>query len=140
VSAREYLIDASAYWRIDRGTVLATAWRDHLERGLVWICPPTEMEICRRASKDQHTVHLREFTDTYVHVELHHRAGAVAREIQASLIDCGQAAGVHPIDLLIAATALGYGFTVLTDDGDYAHQIAAVRPDLSGRMVGDGPD
>jgi hypothetical protein len=66
VSAPEYLIDASAYWRIDRGAVLAAAWRDHLERGLVWICPPTEMEICRRASKDQHSVHLREFTDTYV--------------------------------------------------------------------------
>jgi predicted nucleic acid-binding protein len=140
VSAREYLIDASAYWRIDRGAVLAAAWRDHLERGLVWICAPTEMEICHRASKDQHTVHLREFTDTYVQVELHHRAGAVARGIQANLIDSGQAAGVHPIDLLIAATALGYGFTVLTDDGDYAHQIAAVRPDLSVRMVGDGPD
>lgn len=140
MSAREYLIDASAYWRIDRGAVLAAAWRDHLERGLVWVCPPTEMEICRRVSKDQHTVHLREFTDTYVQVELHHRAGAVAREIQADLIDCGQAAGVHPIDLLIAATALGYGFTVLTDDGEYARQIAAVRPDLSVRMVGDGPD
>ena len=53
----------------------------------------------------------------------------MAREIQAGLIDCGQAAGVHPIDLLIAVTALGYGFTVLTDDGDYAYQIAAVRPD-----------
>jgi len=140
VSAREYLIDASAYWRIDRGAVLAAAWRDHLERGLVWICPPTEMEICRRVSKDQHTVHLREFTHTYVQVELHHRAGAMAREIQGGLIDGGQAAGVHPIDLLIAATALGYGFTVLTDDGDYAHQIAAVHPDLSVRMVGDGPD
>jgi predicted nucleic acid-binding protein len=139
VSAPEFLIDASAYWRIDRGAVLAAAWRDHLERGLVWICPPTEMEICRRASKDQHSVHLREFTDTYVQVELHHRAGAVAREIQADLLDSGQAAGVHPIDLLIAATALGYGFTVLTDDGDYAHQIAAVRPDLTVRMVGDGP-
>jgi hypothetical protein len=50
VSAGEYLIDASAYWRIDRGAVLAAAWRDHLERGLVWICPPTELEICRRAS------------------------------------------------------------------------------------------
>ncbi|HEX6453631.1 MAG TPA: PIN domain-containing protein [Trebonia sp.] len=104
------------------------------------MCPPTEMEICRRASKDQHSVHLREFTDTYVQVEeLHHRAGVVAREIQAGLIDSGQAAGVHPIDLLIAATALGYGFTVLTDDGDYAHQIAAVRPGLIVRMVGDGP-
>ena len=94
------------------------------------------MEICRRVSKDQHAVHLREFTDTYVQVELHHRAGTVAREIQGGLIDGGQ----HPIDLLIAATALGYGFTVLTDDGDYAHQIAAVRHDLSVRMVGDGPD
>lgn len=90
MSARVYLIDASAYWRIDRGAVLAAAWRDHLERGLVWICPPTEMEICRRVSKDQHTVHLREFTGTYVQVELHHRAGVVAREIQADLIDCGQ--------------------------------------------------
>jgi hypothetical protein len=63
VTGREYLIDASAYWRIDRGAVLAGAWRDHLERGLVWICPPTEMEICRRASKDQHAVHLREFAE-----------------------------------------------------------------------------
>ena len=140
MSAREYLIDASAYWRIDRGAVLAAAWRDHLERGLVWICPLTEMEICRRASKDQHAVHLREFTETYVRVELHHRAGMVARELQAGLIDSGQAAGVHPIDLLIAATALGHGFTVLTDDGDYAHQIAAVRSDLRVRRVGDGPD
>src|SRR5580658_6394970 len=78
----EYLIDASAYWRIDRGSVLAVAWRDHLERGLVWICPPAELEICRRASKDQHAVHLREFTDTYVRVELHHQAGTTAREIQ----------------------------------------------------------
>jgi hypothetical protein len=34
VTGREYLIDASAYWRIDRGAVLAGAWRDHLERGL----------------------------------------------------------------------------------------------------------
>lgn len=64
----------------------------------------------------------------------------MAREIQADLIDSGQAAGVHPIDLLIAATALGYGFTVLTDDGDYAHQIAPVRPDLRVRIAGDGPD
>jgi predicted nucleic acid-binding protein len=55
------------------------------------------------------------------------------------LIDCGQAAGVHPVDLLVAATALGDGFTVLTDDGDYAHQISAVRPELGVRMVGDGP-
>jgi hypothetical protein len=68
VTGREYLIDASAYWRIDRGAVLAGAWRDHL-----------------------------------------------------------------------AATALGDGFTVLTDDGDYAHQISAVRPELGVRMVGDGP-
>jgi predicted nucleic acid-binding protein len=64
----------------------------------------------------------------------------VAREIQAGLIDSGQAAGIHPIDLLIAATALGHGFTVLTDDGDYAHQIAAARSDLRARRVGDGPD
>jgi predicted nucleic acid-binding protein len=77
------------------------------------------MEICRRASKNQPAVHLREFRDAYVRVELHHRAGTVAHEIQADLIDLGQAVGIHPIDLLIAA-ALGDGFTVLTDDGDYA--------------------
>jgi predicted nucleic acid-binding protein len=97
------------------------------------------MEICRRASKDQHAVHLREFAETYVRVELHHQAGVVAREIQADLIDCGQAAGVHPVDLLIAATALGHDFTVLTDDGDYAQQIAGVRPSLRVCRVGDGP-
>lgn len=80
MTGSEYLIDASAYWRIDRGAVLASAWRGYLERGLVWICPPTEMEICRRAAKDQHAVHLREFTETYVQVELHHRAGVTARD------------------------------------------------------------
>jgi predicted nucleic acid-binding protein len=98
------------------------------------------MEICRRASKDQHAVHLREFGETYVRVELHHQAGVTARAIQTDLIGCGQAAGVHPVDLLVAATALGDGFTVLTDDGDYGHQISAVRPGLGVRMVGDGPD
>ncbi|HEX4091499.1 MAG TPA: hypothetical protein VHZ33_22530 [Trebonia sp.] len=82
----EYLIDASAYWRIDRGAVLAAAWRDHRERGLVWNLPAD-------------------------------RNG----------------------DLLVAAAALGDGFAVLTDDGDYAHQISAVRPELRVRMVGDGP-
>jgi len=55
------------------------------------------------------------------------------------LIGCGQAAGVRPVDLLVAVSALGDGFTVLTDDGDYAHQISAVRPELGVRMVGDGP-
>jgi len=98
------------------------------------------MEICRRASKDQHAVHLREFGETYVRVELHHQAGVTARAIQTDLIGCGKAAGVHPVDLLVAATALGDGFTVLTDDGDCGHQISAVRPGLGVRMVGDGPD
>jgi predicted nucleic acid-binding protein len=97
------------------------------------------MEICRPASKDQHAVHLREFADTYVRVDLHHQVGMAAREIQVDLIDSGQAAGVHPVDLLIAATALGHGFTVLTDDGDYAQQIAGVRSDLRVCRVGDGP-
>jgi predicted nucleic acid-binding protein len=64
----------------------------------------------------------------------------VAREIQADLIDSGQAAGVHPIDLPIAATALDDGFTVLTDDGDYAKRIASVRAHLAVRRVGDGPE
>jgi hypothetical protein len=31
------------------------------------------------------------------------------------------------------------GFIVLTDDGDYAHQISAVRPELRVRMVSGGP-
>jgi hypothetical protein len=60
---------------------------------MVWICPLTEMGICRRASKDQHAVHLREFAGTYVRVELHqisthervmarHRAG-MSRDVSA---------------------------------------------------------
>ena len=53
--------------------------------------PATKKEICRRASKDQHAVHLREFTETYVH----HRAGVTARDIQSDLIGTAQAAGVH---------------------------------------------
>lgn len=63
----------------------------------------------------------------------------MAREIQADLIDCGQAAGVHAVDPLVAATALGDGFTVLTDDGDYVHQVRAVHSELGVRMIGDGP-
>jgi hypothetical protein len=43
---------------------------------------------------------------------LHHQAGVTARAIQTDLIGCGQAAGVHPVGLLVAATALGDGFTV----------------------------
>lgn len=67
MSGRACLIDASAYWRIDRGAVLAGARRDHLERGLVWNCPPAEMArlnagpasrlrfsaLCRRCAQDE---------------------------------------------------------------------------------------
>lgn len=94
VTVREYLIDASACWRIDPGAVLPAAWRDHLERGLAWVCPPAEMEICRRGSP---------------HGPAHRRYCPRLRLHRA-------------------------------DDGDYAHQIAAVGPGMSARMVGDGSD
>lgn len=74
---------------------------------MMWSCLPTGMEICRRASWDRHAVHVREFTVTHVRTEPHHRVGVPAREIQSDLIDTVQAAGVHPVDLLVAATALG---------------------------------
>jgi len=137
-AAEEYLIDASAFWRIKRDPALTSAWEDHLDRGLVAVCSPTELEICRKASRRRYETYDGLFETTYLRVELPPDAGSRARQIQRAMIAKGTSSGAGPIDLLIAATAVAYGYVVLHDDGDY-DAIADVCNELRIRNVNDTP-
>ena len=137
-AVEEYLIDASAFWRIKRDSSLAAAWEGHLDRGLVAVCSPTELEICRRASRRGYETYDGLFETTYRRVELSHDAGSRARQLQRAMVAKGTSSGAGPIDLLIAATAVAYGYVVLHDDGDY-DAIADVFDELRIRNVNDTP-
>lgn len=133
-----YLIDASAFWRIKRDPTLGSAWESHLDRGLVLICPVTELEICHKASRPHHETYTREFATTYLRTELHHDAGNRARDIQQAMVAKGTNSGAGPIDLLLAATAWAYRYVILHDDGDY-DAIAHVCNGLEVRNVHNVP-
>jgi predicted nucleic acid-binding protein len=137
-AADKYLIDASAFWRIKRDDSLAAAWEGHLDRGLIVVCAPTELEVCRKASRRRYETYDGVFETTYLRVELSYDAGSRARQIQRAMVAEATNSGAGPVDLLVAATAAAYGYVVLHDDGDY-DAIADVCNELRVRNVSDTP-
>ena len=114
-----YLVDKSALARWDEPTVAAVL-DPALTAGLLWTCPPVELEVLYSAqSAAEYSAAARDRTAAYSHVPLAPEIGVVALELQAALAAAGKLRAVGPIDLLIAAAAVHHDLTVLHDDGDY---------------------
>jgi predicted nucleic acid-binding protein len=118
VTAR-YLVDKSALARWDEPTVAAVL-DPALTAGLLWTCPPVELEVLYSAqSPAEYAAAARDRAATYSHAALQPEIGVVALELQAALAVAGTLRAVGPIDLLIAAVAVHHDLTVLHYDGDY---------------------
>lgn len=114
-----YLVDKSALARWDEPTVAAVL-DPALTAGLLWTCPPVELEVLYSAqSAAEYSAAAHDRTASYHHVPLAADIGVVALELQAALAAAGKLRAVGPIDLLIAATAVHHDLTVLHYDGDY---------------------
>ena len=114
-----YLVDKSALARWDEPAVAAVL-DPALAAGLLWTCPPVELEVLYSAqSAAEYSAVARDRTATYGHVALAVEIGVVGLELQAALAAAGKLRAVGPIDLLIAATAVHDELTILHYDGDF---------------------
>jgi predicted nucleic acid-binding protein len=114
-----YLVDKSALARWDEPAVAAVL-DPALAAGLLWTCPPVELEVLFSAQNAaEHETVRRDRAATYSQVPLATEVGVLALELQASLATAGTLRAVGPIDLLIAATAVHHHLTVLHYGGDF---------------------
>lgn len=114
-----YLVDKSALARWDEASVAAVL-DAALIAGLLWSCPPVDLEVLFSAQSPAEYLSVgHDRATTYSHAPLGDEVGVTALELQASLARSGQLRAVGPIDLLIAATAVTHGLTVLHYDRDF---------------------
>lgn len=114
-----YLVDKSALARWDEPAV-AQVLDTALAAGLLWSCPPIELEVGYSAqSVTEYEAIRRDRAATYSNAALEPEIGVVALELQAALAATGSLRAVGPVDLLIAATAVHHDLTVLHYDGDF---------------------
>ena len=91
-----------------------------LAAGLLWSCPPVDLEVLFSAqSAAEYATVFNDRATTYSQAPLAPEVGVLALELQASLATAGTLRAVGPIDLLIAATAVHHDLTVLHYDGDF---------------------
>ncbi len=114
-----YLLDKSALARWDEPAVAAVL-DPALAAGLLWSCPPVELEVLFSAQSAAEYATVRgDRSATYSHAALAPEVGVLALELQGSLASAGRLRAVGPIDLLVAATAVHHDLTVLHYDGDF---------------------
>lgn len=114
-----YLVDKSALARWDEPAVAAVL-DPALAAGLLWSCPPVELEVLFSAQTAAEYATVRgDRATTYSHAALGSEVGSLAMELQACLASAGKLRAVGPIDLLVAATAVHHDLTVLHYDGDF---------------------
>jgi predicted nucleic acid-binding protein len=119
VGVTSYLIDKSALARLHLPAV-----RDVLvplmDRGLVAICGPTELEILHSARNIQDRSRLRDrFRESCDLVATPDDLWAQAADLQEAMTERGQHRAPGIVDLIIAVTAQAHRMTVLHYDRDF---------------------
>ena len=114
-----YLVDKSALARWDEPGV-ANVLDAALSAGLLWSCPPIELEVGYSAqSVAEYETIRKDRSATYSQAALEPEIGVIALELQAALVETGKLRAVGPLDLVIAATAVHHELTVLHYDKDF---------------------
>ena len=106
MTAVDYLVDASAVFRLLRSGDPLERWRPQLEAGLVGTCHVVELEIffSSQSAADRRRMRQR-LADLLSWVPMPHRVFERAAEVQEALTARGQHRAAGPVDLLVAATA-----------------------------------
>jgi predicted nucleic acid-binding protein len=135
-----YLLDASAYWRFRREPETWAAWAQEITEGTVCLCEATRVEVLRSARSPAERRQMRELLDAaFTPAPVSKDAWPWIDAVQERLTALGQHRGAGVVDLLVAATAVDRGLTVLHDDRDF-EAVARVITELDERRVGEGPD
>ncbi|MFJ8659069.1 VapC toxin family PIN domain ribonuclease [Streptomyces sp. NPDC093795] len=111
-----YLLDTSALWHLFRKPGALRPWEGHIAAGVFHICEPTRVEFLYSAMSPAHRDELAEELDDLCRTQRGQRRPAGA------------------IDLLVRATVVHHGHTVLHGDNDFA-TVAAVLKGVPQRDV-----
>jgi predicted nucleic acid-binding protein len=134
-----YLLDASAYWRFRREPHTWAAWRNEIIEGTVCVCEATRVEVLRSARSPGERRHMRDLLDgTFTPAPVCKDPWPWIDTAQQQLTTFSQHRGAGVVDLLVAATAVDRGLTVLHDDRDF-EAIASVLTQLDQHRVNRGP-
>lgn len=130
-----YLLDASGLWHLLRSSELMTAWEGHIAAGALRVCEPTRTEFLYSATGPAHRDELAEELDTLAEpAPVPKAAWRWVDTAQYKLTQKGQHRAAGSLDLLVCATAVHHGLTVLHVDNDYP-TVAAVLPELQQRDI-----
>jgi predicted nucleic acid-binding protein len=130
-----YLLDTSGLWHLLRTPTAMTAWEGHIVEGALLICESTRAEFLCSATSPAHRDELADELDSLcAAAPVPKTAWRWVDTAQYKLTQKGQHRAAGPMDLLVCATAVHHGLTVLHVDNDFA-TVAAVLPELQQRDI-----
>jgi predicted nucleic acid-binding protein len=110
-------------------------WAGHIQAGVFHLAEPTRAEFLHSATGPAHRDELAEDLDAFCRpASVPKTAWRCVDTAQYKLTQAGQHRRAGPLDLLICATAVHHGFTVLHVDNDFA-VVASVLKDVRRRDV-----
>lgn len=114
-----WLIDKSALWKLPRSPEYGD-WVERINRGQVWGCLPTRLEVAVSARDPEHWPILRhDLLAPLLEANATPRSEAVAMEIMDALVSARLHRTVPLPDVMIASIAVADLLTVLHDDRDF---------------------
>ncbi|MCZ0979702.1 PIN domain nuclease [Streptomyces diastatochromogenes] len=130
-----YLIDTSAYVHLGTDPVAQRRWDAEIETGAVGMCEPTRAEVLFMATGPDDREEIDEdLTALFAPVRVPKDAWRWVETAQYKLTRKGQHRAAGVVDLLLCATAVHHGLTVLHRDNDFA-TVARVLKDVDQQDV-----
>ncbi|MGN2636878.1 PIN domain-containing protein [Nocardia takedensis] len=127
----KYLVDTSGIWNLLRDKGTRAKLFSVLETGSINVCAPTRLEFLFSAQgpvdRDQMD---SEMNSLFEPVPVPKDAWRWAEMAQYKLTQHGQHRGPGPLDLVLCATAVHHGLTVLHADNDFT-TVSRVLPELT---------
>ncbi|MGC5009446.1 PIN domain nuclease [Streptosporangium sp. DT93] len=128
-----YLADTSALWHLLRTPETQEAWADRIASGALSVCEPTRTEFLYSATGPAHRDDLEaELGALCRSVTVPKSAWRWVENAQYRLTQKGRHRSAGPIDLLLCATAVHHGMTVLHVDHDFV-TVSAVMTEVRQR-------
>ncbi|MFI1461113.1 PIN domain-containing protein [Nocardia carnea] len=125
-----YLLDTSALWHLFRNTGTAEQWREPVRVGAFRICEPTRAEFLFSAKGPAHRDALTDAVDELcVPTAVPKGVWRWVDAAQYKLTQQGQHRSAGVVDLVVCATAVHHGLTVLHTDNDFT-TVSRVLPEL----------
>lgn len=128
-----YLLDASALWHLFRTPGALRSWEGHIAAGVFSVCEPTRTEFLYSATGPAHRDELADELDALCAMApVPKSAWRWVETAQYKLTQRGQHRSAGAVDLLVCATAVHYGHTVLHVDNDFV-TVASVLKEVEQR-------